>query len=112
MKSLLSKLPLFAAENAGGGGGYWDELESKLAIAGEATNEFVHLCQDYWYIPMSFALVIVFALVIAGGKQGRLQAKSMAWWVFVSIAGIMSIPTIINLFASLAGKDVTDISTL
>lgn len=92
--------------------GQWDKLEQKLKTAGEGANEFLHLCQDYWYIPMFFALVIYAALIVAGGKQGRLQAKTGIWWTFVSIAIVFSIPTIVGLFSSLAGKDATDISTL
>lgn len=110
----IAVTPLIAAaeQQSPGGTGQWDKLEEKLQTAGSGANEFIHLCQDYWYIPMFFALVVYAALILAGGKQGRIQAKSGIWWTFVSIAIVFCIPTIVSLFASLAGKETTDISTL
>lgn len=118
MGSILSYLlPIAAAAESGNGGSssgtsYWTGLEEKLNMVGDATNQFLHLCQDYWYIPLTFAIIAIACLVLAGGKQGRLQAKSFLWWVIVATAIIMMVPTIIGLLSTLFVKEQTTISRL
>ncbi len=91
---------------------YWSGLEEKLDTMGTATNEFLHVVQDYWYIPLTVSLIIVFCLVLAGGKQGRIQAKSFLWIILMATAGIMMIPTIIELITTIFAKEQTTISKL
>lgn len=91
---------------------YWTGLEDKLDLMGTATNEFLHVVQDYWYIPLTFSLIIVFCLVLAGGKQGRIQAKSFAWIILLATAGMMMVPTIIGLITTIFAKEQTTISRL
>lgn len=114
MGNILSYLlPVLAAtDSSGSGTSYWAGLEEKLNIAGDATNQFLHLCQDYWYIPMTFAIIAIGCLIMAGGKQGRIQAKSFLWWVIVATAIIMMVPTIIGLITTLFAKEQTTISKL
>ena len=91
---------------------YWSGLEDKLGTMGTATNEFLHVVQDFWYIPLTISLIIVFCLVLAGGKQGRIQAKSFAWIVLLATAGVMMIPTLVGLVTTIFAKEQTTITRL
>ena len=87
-------------------------MEDKLGTMGTATNEFLHVVQDFWYIPLTISLIIVFCLVLAGGKQGRIQAKSFAWIVLLATAGVMMIPTLVGLVTTIFAKEQTTITRL
>ena len=85
--------------------GTWSKLTQKLDKAGTATKDLVGICQDYWYIPMFFALIIIAILVFAGGREGRVQAKSKLGYFLIGTAIVMLMPSIVSLIGDIIGHD-------
>lgn len=85
--------------------GTWNKLTQKLDKAGNATKDLVTVCQDYWYIPMFFALIIIAILVFAGGREGRVQAKSKLGYFLIGTAIVMLMPSLVSLVGDIIGHD-------
>ena len=83
----------------------WDKLDQKLQKVGSSTKSFVDLVQNYWYIPMFIALIIIAILVFAGGREGRVQAKSKLGYFLIGTAIIMMLPSAVGLVLDLVGRD-------
>lgn len=90
---------------ATGSGGTWQKLDEKLSGVGNSTKQFVDLVQNYWYIPMFIALIIIAVLVFAGGREGRIQAKSKLGFFLIGTALIMMLPSAVSLVLDLFGRE-------
>lgn len=93
------------AEETGGGSVDWTTLKNKLETVGTGTKDLVDIIQTYWYIPMFFSLIIIAVLVFAGGREGRVQAKSKLGYFLIGTALIMMLPSAVSLVAGLFGRE-------
>ena len=106
--TFLHNIPIIAEASGGGGGGGtvdWSKLKEKLNTVGSGTKDLVDIIQDFWYIPMFFALIIIAVLVFAGGREGRVQAKSKLGYFLIGTALIMMLPSAVSLVAGLFGRE-------
>ena len=94
----FSNSPLFAANTES-----WSELDNRLNTLQDSVAGLIQIVQNPWYIPLAIAFIIIAVLIVAGGKNGRIEAKSALWWVLVGSFIIFMIPSLAALIVTLSG---------
>lgn len=105
MNFLQTQYLLADVQDNAGGSGEWSKLTEKLEKVGSSTKSLVDVIQDYWFIPMLIGLIIIAVLVFAGGREGRVQAKSKLAFFLIGTAIIMMLPTVVSLILDVFGRE-------